>query len=59
MSASSASNSLAGHLAEQGICGAAVYFSRPYPPLVRWLLIVGVTFTVLGIAGLAIAQATQ
>ncbi|MEU4426316.1 hypothetical protein AB0F81_37315 [Actinoplanes sp. NPDC024001] len=37
-----------------GVCGAGVYFSRPYPKLVRWLLIAAVTFTSLAIASLAI-----
>ena len=37
-----------------GVCGAGVYFSRPYPGLVRWLLIAAVSLTVLGLAGLAV-----
>ncbi|MEV0896598.1 hypothetical protein [Actinoplanes sp. NPDC049802] len=37
-----------------GICGAGVYFSRPYPRVVRWLLLAAVSLTGLGLAGLAI-----
>ena len=37
-----------------GVCGAGVYFSRPYPKLVLGLLLAAVSFTALGLAGLAI-----
>ncbi|MFC7535525.1 hypothetical protein [Actinoplanes sp. GCM10030250] len=37
-----------------GVCGAGMYFSRPYPQMVKWLLIAAVTFTSLGLIGLAI-----
>ncbi|MBG0567701.1 hypothetical protein [Actinoplanes aureus] len=42
-----------------GVCGAGVYFSRPYPLLVRWLLLAAVSFTALGLAGLAIVAGTS
>ncbi|WP_143162787.1 hypothetical protein [Couchioplanes caeruleus] len=37
-----------------GVCGAAVYFSRPYPSMVKYLLIASVGFLVLGILGLVL-----
>ncbi|WP_328462529.1 hypothetical protein OHA21_35480 [Actinoplanes sp. NBC_00393] len=37
-----------------GVCGAGVYFSRPYPALTRRLLIASVTLTVLGVIALVI-----
>jgi hypothetical protein len=37
-----------------GVCGGAVYFSRPYPQLVKWLLVASVGLTVLGIIGLVV-----
>jgi hypothetical protein len=37
-----------------GVCGAAMHFSRPYPKVVRGLLLAAVAFTALGLAGLAI-----
>lgn len=41
-----------------GVCGAGVYFSRPYPLMVRWLLLAAVTLTLLGLAGYAVVAAT-
>jgi hypothetical protein len=42
-----------------GICGIGVYLSRPYPLVVRWLLLAAVSFTALGLIGLAIVAGTQ
>jgi hypothetical protein len=42
-----------------GICGVGVYLSRPNPLVVRRLLLAAVSFTALGLIGLAIAAGTQ
>jgi hypothetical protein len=42
-----------------GVCGAGVYLSRSYPMVVRWLLLAAVSFTILGLVGLAIAVGAE
>lgn len=37
-----------------GVCGAVVYFSRPYPALVKYLLIAAAGSIVLGLVGLVL-----